>query len=129
MSKLDENGRKNGLLGFAETYMNRCFMESKSDEKIDIVVYKKLVELDRKQGRTDSELLFKCLLRTSRSDIIQVWIYYFDVFWKVTVMLVIVMLSPTHLVSIIRHQHRCYRLEKLGHRLWTSQGIWRIEKK
>ena len=52
--------------------MDRYFIESKPDEKIDIEVYKKLVELDIKLGRTASEQLFKCLLRTSRLDIIKV---------------------------------------------------------
>ena len=72
MNKFDEYARKNGFIGFAEAYLWRCNEESKSNDEIDIDVYKKLVALDTRLGVTASEQLYKCLLKTSRSDIIQV---------------------------------------------------------
>ena len=73
-----ESLRKNNWVGFAEVYLDRCNKESESNEIIDIKVYKKLVELDTKLGTTASEQLFKCLYRTTRLDIIEVKIHYFN---------------------------------------------------
>ena len=52
--------------------MHRCNEESKSDNEIDKEVYNELVELDTRLGTTASDQLFKCLYRTTRSDIIKV---------------------------------------------------------
>ena len=65
-------GGKNGWLGFAPMYLNRCSKESNSDEKFDIQVYTKLVELDTRLGITTYEQLLGCLNQTTRLDIIKV---------------------------------------------------------
>ena len=64
--------RSNDFLGYAELYLWHCNKESKSNDEIDIVVYKTLVELDARLGSTASEQLFKCVLYTSRFDIMKV---------------------------------------------------------
>ena len=72
VNEFDEKAKKINFIGFAEVYLWRCNEESKSNDAIDIDVYKILVELDRKIGVTVSEQLFRCLVRTSRLDIIEV---------------------------------------------------------
>ena len=64
--------REANFVGFANVYLWRCNKESKSNDEIDKEVYAKLVELDSRLGTTASEQLFKCLLKTTRSDIIKV---------------------------------------------------------
>ena len=64
--------RKKGFVGYAHYYLQQYDKESKQDNKIDIQVYTKLVELDSKFGTTASEQLRFCLEFTIRSDIIQV---------------------------------------------------------
>ena len=71
MNKYETLLEKGGV-GFAEVYLWRCQKESKSNDQIDKDVYSKLVELDTRLGTTASEQLFKCLYRTTRSDIIKV---------------------------------------------------------
>ena len=46
--------------------------ESKSDEKIDTELYAELVKLDTRLGTKASDQLHKCLLHTTRSDVIKV---------------------------------------------------------
>ena len=46
--------------------------ESRSDEKIDKELYAELVKLDTRLGTKASDQLHKCLLYTTRSDIIKV---------------------------------------------------------
>ena len=72
--------------GYAAIYLNRCNEEFKftevnfdpfnkntiSNDEIDIEVYSKLVQLDKKLGKTASEQLFDCLFRTTRPEIIKV---------------------------------------------------------
>ena len=53
-------------------YLDRCNKESDSNEIIDINVYQKLVELDTKLGTTASDQLLRCLVTTTRWDIIKV---------------------------------------------------------
>ena len=72
--------RNNGHVGFAVVYLNRCKKESDSIEKVDINVYKQLVELDTKLGTTGSEQLHSCLLNTTRCDIIKVRFYYLNTY-------------------------------------------------
>ena len=72
MNEFDENARKNGWAGFAEIYLDRCDRESELDGRIDFDVYKKLAEIDTNLGMTASQQLFRCLLKTSRLDIIEV---------------------------------------------------------
>jgi len=73
----NESLKKKRFDGFANLYLFRRKKESgsvftRSDEKIDVKVYSKLVELDTRLGTTGSELLFGCLLSTTRPDIIKV---------------------------------------------------------
>ena len=70
-----EELRNAGLYGFANAYLYRCDTKAKLDNEIDVEVYTKLVELDSKLGTTASKQLGKCLLYTTRSDIIQVLIF------------------------------------------------------
>ena len=74
--------RKYYLIGFAELYLEQCNKESGSNGKVDINVYRKLVELDTKLGTTASEQLYKCLNRTRRSDIIKVRKNEFNTFFN-----------------------------------------------
>ena len=67
-----EGIKKGGSVGFADAYLHRCCLESKTDDKIDIQVYTELVQLDSRLGTTASEQLTKCLQLTTRSDIIKV---------------------------------------------------------
>ena len=60
-------------------YLDRCNKESDADVEADILVYKKLVELDGRLGTTPSEQLFECLRKTTRLDIIKVRIHLFKV--------------------------------------------------
>ena len=54
-------------------YLQRCTNdESWADEKIESQVYSQLVGLDSKLGTTASEQLLKCLLFTTRWNIIKV---------------------------------------------------------
>ena len=68
----NESLKKKRFDGFANLYLFRCKKESGSDEKIDVKVYSKLVELDTRLGTTGSDQLFGCLLSTTRSEIIKV---------------------------------------------------------
>ena len=72
VNEFDENTKENGFIGYAEVYLWRCNEESKSNDEIDIHVYKKLVELDTKLGTTASEQLLQILSHTTRLDIIMV---------------------------------------------------------
>ena len=74
MKQVDEYEcvRKANYIGFAELNLRRCNEESKPNDAIDIRFYTKLVELDARLGTTASEQLFKCLQKTTRSDIIKV---------------------------------------------------------
>ena len=64
--------REANYVGFAHVYLQQCTNESKSDDKIDKEFYNELVKLDTRLGTTASEQLFKCLCKTTRSDIIKV---------------------------------------------------------
>ena len=75
-----ERLRKNGWVGFADLYLDRCKKESVSEEKIVSQVYNKLVELDTRLGTTASEQLLTCLRYTTRWNIIKVRIYLFSLY-------------------------------------------------
>ena len=60
------------LIGFAHIYLDKCFKQSKAGDEMDIKIFAKLVELDRKFGIKDSEQLYKILIRTTRLVIIKV---------------------------------------------------------
>ena len=64
--------REKNWVGFANVYLNRCDKESKEGYMIDIELFNRLVELDRKLGTSSSEQLFWCLTYTSRWEIIKV---------------------------------------------------------
>ena len=72
MNEFDEHTKKNGFIGYANVYLRRCNEESKSNDEIDIDIYKMLVEVDSKLGVTTSDQLYKGLRHTSRLDIIEV---------------------------------------------------------
>ena len=67
-----ERLKKDGWVGFAEVYLDRCRKESKTGDAIDIEVYTKLSVLDTRLGTKTSEQLFECLRKTTRWDIIKV---------------------------------------------------------
>ena len=67
-----EDLRKKNWVGFAELYLWRINEESRPNDETDKEVYAKLVELDTRLGTTASEQLYKCLYRTTRTDIIKV---------------------------------------------------------
>ena len=67
--------KEKSVNSYAGLYLYRCNQESKSDGQIDIQLYKRLVELDRKLGTTASEQLLRCLLNTTSLDIIKVRSY------------------------------------------------------
>ena len=77
------DGSKNGFIGYAHVYLWRCNEESKSNDEIDIDVYKMLVELDTKLGVTASDQLYRCILKTSRLDIIEVRLQYSNKGFKI----------------------------------------------
>ena len=66
--------RKNGYSGFAEFYLNRCQIESESNNEIDIQVYSGLVKLDSRLGTTVTEQLFRSLFYSLNLDLIKVCI-------------------------------------------------------
>ena len=55
-------------------YLQRCMNEEtmSADDNLDSQVYTQLIRLDSKLGTTPSEQLLKCLLLTTRWDIIKV---------------------------------------------------------
>ena len=67
-----EELRKGGWVGFANVYLWRCNIESKTENIPDIEVYRKLVQLDSRLGTTATEQLFECLRYTLRLDILKV---------------------------------------------------------
>ena len=67
-----ERLRNSKWVGFAHVYLDKLNKESKSNDEIDIEVFSKLVQLDKKLGTTASEHLIECLLKTTRSEIIKV---------------------------------------------------------
>jgi len=70
--------RKDNWVGFVQVYLDRCYKESKSGDKVDKVIYNKLAKLDARLGTTPSEQLFWCLQKTTRWDIIKVRIHYLN---------------------------------------------------
>ena len=60
------------MAGYANVYLRRCNEESKSNDEIDEELYAELVKLDKRLGKRASEQLYKCLVLTTRSDIIKV---------------------------------------------------------
>ena len=61
--------KKKGFVGFAEYYLDLIKTENNQP---DVEVYKQLVDIDEKLGTTKSELLFGCLDKTTRSDMINI---------------------------------------------------------
>ena len=66
-----EGLKKKGHAGFASDYSQAC-VKSESDDKIDIQVYTKLVQLDSKLGTTASKQLVSLLKNTLRLDLLKV---------------------------------------------------------
>ena len=78
----EELRKKFGFAGFASRYSQTCLMfkvksradgiKSKLDDKIDIEVYTKLVQLDSNLGTTASEQLLWLLQCSLRLDLLKV---------------------------------------------------------
>ena len=66
------NIKKCNFIGYASVYLDRFQQESKSNDEIDIDVFKELVELDTKLGTTASSQLLRILFHKTRLDIIKV---------------------------------------------------------
>ena len=66
------NGSLTVSVGLPSNTKKTFDKESKSDEKIDTELYAELVKLDTRLGTKASDQLHKCLLHTTRSDIIKV---------------------------------------------------------
>lgn len=62
---LEKNWRSD--LGFAAYYCYKC-----KDERMNVAIFEKLVEVDAKLGITPAEQLFDCLEYTARLDVIKV---------------------------------------------------------
>ena len=67
-----ESVRKYNFVGFANVYLFRCNKKSSTGDNIDVEFYARLIELDTKFGTRSSEQLFRCLLLTTRWNIIKV---------------------------------------------------------
>ena len=76
------NQRRKQGGSYVEVYLYCCNKESKTDDEIDIQVFKQLAELDTKLGTTASEQLFSCLSHTIRCDIIKVRFYDMNISLK-----------------------------------------------
>ena len=77
------NIKKCNFIGYASVYLDRFHQESKSNDEIDIDVFKELVELDTKLGVTTSQQLYEGLYHTSRLDIIEVGFKYSNKGFKI----------------------------------------------
>ena len=64
--------RENGCAGYAHYYLGNCFDDSVLINKAEIIIYKKLLEIDEKLGTTQTEQLFWCVLNSVRLDLIKV---------------------------------------------------------
>ena len=61
-----------GGTGYADLYLNMCYNELKMINQADNYVYGLLVDIDSKLGMASSLQLFRCLLQTTRWDLIKV---------------------------------------------------------
>ena len=68
--------REYDYAGYAEHYLQKSWNESELKNKADVIIYKKLLEIDSKLGTTKSEQLLKCVFYSLRIDLIEVWIYF-----------------------------------------------------
>ena len=64
--------RELDYVGYANYYLQECWVESESKNKADVTVYKQLLEIDSKLGTTQTEQLFECLPYSPRKDLIEV---------------------------------------------------------
>lgn len=71
-NSLRERGGFRKVVGFAHAYLSHQVKESKTDDEIDIQVYRQLMELDSRLGTTATEQLFYCVKITQRFDLIKV---------------------------------------------------------
>ena len=69
-----ESLRKDDWVGFADVYLVKCYEESDADNKVDIPLYTKLVELDSKLGTNASEQLRSCINITTEWNFIKVFL-------------------------------------------------------
>ena len=61
-----------GYVGYAHYYLRKCWNESELENKADVIIYEKLLEIDAKMGTTQSEQLFGCVFYSLRMDLIKV---------------------------------------------------------
>ena len=66
------NNKKLDVVGYADYYLMRCRDETELKNKADVIVYKKLLNIDSKLGTTQSEQLFECVFHSLRMDLIKV---------------------------------------------------------
>ena len=75
--RLDQLGgrilRQAGI-GYADCYLATCWNDSEMINEADTSVYSKLVDIDSKLGTDIASQLTCCLRRTTRWDIIKVWL-------------------------------------------------------
>ena len=64
--------RKVGYVGYAQYYLQQCWNKSELKNKADVIIYKKLLEIDSKLGTTQTEQLFGCVFHSLRIDLIKV---------------------------------------------------------
>ena len=71
MEEVPERLRNCDFDGFADMYRKKCKKESKPNNEIDKELHAELVKLDSRLGTKAIDQLYKCLSRTTRSDIIK----------------------------------------------------------
>ena len=64
--------REKGFVGYAHYYLQKCWNKSEFKNNADVIIYKKLLEIDAKLGTTPSEQLRWCLAYSPRKDLIEV---------------------------------------------------------
>ena len=72
--------RKDGYVGYAHYYLEKCWNKSELKNKADVKIYKQLLEIDAKLGTTQSEQLRWCVRYSPRKDLIEVSISFIS--WK-----------------------------------------------
>ena len=71
-NSIRKRGGLRKVVGFAHAYLSHVVKGSKTDDEIDIQVYRQLMELDSRLGTTATEQLFYCVKITQRFDLIKV---------------------------------------------------------
>ena len=64
--------REDDFVGYAHYYLQECWDEFELQNKADMQIYKKLLEIDSKLGTTQTEQLFQCVFYSLRMNLIEV---------------------------------------------------------